>query len=138
MWPFSRFSGAKHPGNRAGLGPRGEKIARRFLKRRGLKILGCNFRCPAGEADLIALDKSTRRTNGAETIVFVEVKTRSSDFHTDPASAVDAPKRARMKKIAEYYLAAHEADDLPVRFDIVAIVCNEGCKPKIDYIPDAF
>jgi len=61
------------------LGDRGEALARRFLKKAGLQILATNYRCPAGEIDIIALDPSTRQTPaGAETIVFVEVKTRSA------------------------------------------------------------
>jgi len=131
MWPF----GAP---DKSGLGQRGEKAARRFLRRTGLKILARNYRCPVGEIDLIALDTSTRSRLGAETIAFVEVKTRSSDDYTDPASAVDAEKRRRLKKVADYYVNTHDADDLNVRFDIVSIVAREDQKPQVRYIPDAF
>lgn len=129
MWPFGRHEG---------LGSRGEALARRFLKRRGLKILARNYRCPAGEIDLIALDASTRRSAGAETIAFVEVKTRSSDRYTDPEAAVDAEKRRRLKKVAETYLAARDAGGLNVRFDVVAVVARPGEKPQVRHIPDAF
>ena len=120
------------------LGPRGEKLALRFCKRRGLKLLARNYRCPVGEADLILLDVSTRRRNGAETIAFVEVKTRSSNRYTDPQAAVNAEKRRRLRKVAEYYLAERGAEGFNVRFDIVAIVARDGETPEIDYIPDAF
>ncbi len=131
MWPFGR-------NDRLPLGKRGESIARKHLKRRGLKILARNYRCPRGEVDIIALDASTRTEMGAETISFVEVKTRSSDRYTAPASAVNADKQRRIRKVADYYLARHAADELNVRFDIVSIVLRDGEKPEVKHIPGAF
>ena len=131
MWPFA------HRG-RQPLGRRGEKLARRFLSRRGLKILARNYRCPRGEVDLIALDTSTRRQSGAQTICFVEVKTRTSDRYTDPESAVNADKQRHIRNAADYYLAAHDAKDFNVRFDIVSIVLREEAEPQIKHIADAF
>ncbi len=140
MWPFRTFRRAsgQSDGNRHDLGPRGEKIARRFLRKAGLKILAHNYRCPEGEADLIVLDTSTRRTLGAETIAFVEVKTRSCGRYTDPQSAVDADKRRRLRNVAGYYLAARGGRAFNVRFDIVAIVLGEAGPPRIEHIQDAF
>ncbi len=129
MWPFP---------DKSGLGQRGEILARRFLKRRGLKILATNYRCPAGEIDLIALDPSTRKTLAAETICFVEVKTRTSDRYTEPESAVNADKRRRIAKAARHYLSKHDVEDFNVRFDIVSIVTPDGRKPQIKHIDDAF
>ena len=58
MWPFTRRRGD----DESSLGKTGEKLAAKFLKKRGLKILATNYRCPAGEADLIALDpKETKQ-----------------------------------------------------------------------------
>ena len=131
MWPFG------HRG-RSPLGERGEKTARKFLKQQGLEILAQNYRCPRGEVDLIALDRSTRAQMGAETICFVEVKTRSSDRYTDPESAVDADKQHRVRKAADYYLASRDAEGFNVRFDIVSIVLREGAHPQIRHITDAF
>ncbi len=129
MWPF----GPAKP-----LGQRGEALARRYLKRRGMKILARNFRCPVGEIDLIALDRSTRSRDGAETIAFVEVKARRSDTYTDPAAAVDSRKRGRLRKIAQHYLSRVDAEGFNARFDIVSIVFRDGAKPEVQYIPDAF
>ncbi len=133
MWFFRR--GADVSG---GLGRKGERLALRLLKRRGLKLLARNYRCPAGEIDLIVLDKTADSTCGAETVVFVEVKTRSSDRYTAPEGAVDADKRRRMQKVADYYLNTRRTADLNVRFDIVAVVIRENEKPEIRHIPDAF
>ncbi len=58
---------------------------------------------------------------GVETIAFVEVKTRASDRYVDPDSAVDAGKRRRISKSADYYIAHHEAGEYHVRFDIVSM-----------------
>jgi len=131
MWPFRRR--AQTP-----LGPTGERLAGRFLRRRGMKILARNYRCPAGEADMIVLDATHRRQHGAETIALVEVKTRSTDRYTDPQAAVNDDKRRRLRKVADYYLATHDAEGFNLRFDIVAIVIRSGQKPRIDYIPEAF
>ena len=129
VWPFGRAQP---------LGRRGEGLARRFLQRRGLKILARNYRCPAGEVDLIALDRSTRADLGAETIAFVEVKTRSGSGLAEPQAAVDAHKRRQVQRVADYYLAHHRAAGYAVRFDVVSVVCRPGQKAHIHHIPDAF
>ena len=128
MWPFGRHA-AGEP-----LGRKGEKLARKLLRQKGLKILAANYRCPAGEADIIALDCS----GGAETLAFVEVKTRSSNFYTDPHSAVDADKQRRLRKVAEYYLSSRDTGQMNVRFDVVSIVLREGERPKAEHIANAF
>ncbi len=131
MWPFG-------PKREKSLGARGETLARRYLGRRGLKILARNYRCPRGEIDLIALDRSTRKKIGAETLVFVEVKTRTSDKYTDPESAVDTDKRRRIGRIAEYYLASRKTGEYHVRFDIVSVLVRDDEKPQIRHMLDAF
>ena len=129
---------ARPHGRGHAVGPRGEKLARRFLKKAGLKVLAENFRCPAGEIDLIALDRSTRKGLGAETIVFVEVKTRSSARQTRPEAAVDADKRARIQSAAACYLRRYPTEGYRRRFDVIAVVLPEGAKPEITHIPNAF
>lgn len=128
MWPFTRGKA---------LGPSGEKTAAAFLKRQGLKVLATNYRCPSGEADIIALQGPTRECP-AQTIVFVEVKTRSSDRYTDPSSAVDSEKQRRIRKTAKYYLNTRPSEGYNVRFDIVSVVMRPGEKPRVEHIVDAF
>jgi putative endonuclease len=120
------------------LGVRGEKLARRHLKRRGMKILANNFRARGGEVDIIALDPGTRAEMSAETICFIEVKTRTSDRYTDPASAVDNDKRRRLRKAAAQYLASKPTDGYATRYDIVSVVIPPGGKPRIEHITGAF
>jgi putative endonuclease len=129
MWPFSLW---RRRGE--GLGRRGERLAARELRRAGLSILGRDYRCPAGEIDLIALDSSTR----PPTIVFVEVKARADDSYTAPEGAVDADKQQRLRRAARYYIAARGAQQYAVRFDVIAVVAPPGDKPRITHFRDAF
>ena len=122
MWPFRRTEQ---------IGRRGERLAARALRRSaGCRILARNYRCPAGEADLIAL--------AGDTIVLAEVKTRSGDAYIAPAAAVDARKRQRYRNVARYYLHRTGRSDLPVRFDVITVVLRPGAKPQVRHIPNAF
>ena len=126
MWPFRRGESA---------GRRGERLAVRALRRAGHNILARNYRCPAGEADVISLDRSAEL---GETIVFAEVKTRSGGALANPESAVDREKRKRLVRVARYYLAHHDTADRPVRFDVISVILHHDAKPEITHIPDAF
>ncbi|MCD4825033.1 MAG: YraN family protein [Phycisphaerae bacterium] len=145
MWPFRRkgktppardnhdHSGASGTSeNSSALGLRGEKLAARHLRRADMKILATNYRCPGGEIDIIALDKS------ADAIVFVEVKTRSADTHTAPESAVNADKQRRLRKAGQFYLGTHNTQNRPARFDVVSIVIRPTETPDIRHIVEAF
>ena len=113
------------------LGRRGERAARRFLrKKRGHRILAANYACHIGEIDLITLD--------GDTIVFVEVKTRSSDERSQPFEAVGWQKRRRIEMAARYYLTQTRAQDLPCRFDVVSIVWPAKGSPTIEHFENAF
>ncbi len=116
--------------DRAGLGRSGEQQAAAHLKGLGYRIVTCNYRCPLGELDVIALD--------GKTIVFVEVKTRSDDRLADPQDAVTPAKRRHMRNTAEFFLRQTQSQGRDWRFDIVAIVAEPGVKPRIVHYPDAF
>lgn len=147
MWPFRPRSASPRGAAPAGgslrdqagrLGRHGERLARTFLRQLGLKVLAANYRCPAGEADLIALDASTCKTLGCETLVFVEVKTRSPGQLATPRSAVDEAKRDQMRKVARYYQSVRSAQDLALRFDVIAIVVQADGQAEIEHVPGAF
>lgn len=107
------------------LGKKGERLVAEYLQKQGCKILKRNYRTPFGEADIVAED-------GNE-IVFVEVKTRSSDSFGQPREAVGKNKQNRYRKIAEcYWLSTGEEPN--ARFD-VAEVFADG---RIEYIKNAF
>ena len=75
------------------LGTEGERIAERYLKKKGFTILERNYRCPIGELDLIVLDRRV--------VVFVEVKTRSDGRFGSPLESVHRHKQKRMIKAAQ-------------------------------------
>ena len=103
------------------LGRHGERKASAYLKKQGYRILGTNFRCKAGEVDIIAADH--------ETLVFVEVKTRSSDKFGTPQEAVTAAKLRTLRQVAHYYLRETDAPNtIPVRYDILALTIDQNTR----------
>ncbi len=110
------------------LGRSGEDRAARHLANLGYRVLERNYSTKQGEIDLIALDR--------ETIVFVEVKTRTSDAYGAPELAVDQRKQERMVKAALGYLKQKRLYHLSCRFDVVAI--SGGKEAKVEIIRDAF
>lgn len=99
------------------LGREGEELAAEHVKGLGWRVLARNWRCRYGELDLVAED--------GRTLVFIEVKARSTRRRGAPEEAVDAAKQARLSRIAAAYLAAHGASDRPCRFDVVAVEAGE-------------
>jgi putative endonuclease len=113
------------------LGRRGEDAAARFLKRLGYKILARGSRLPTGELDLVALD--------GRTIVFVEVKTRTSADVGHPAEAVDSVKQRKLTRLAVTFLKRHNLLEYPARFDVVAITWPDNrARPVIEHFKSAF
>ena len=110
------------------LGRTGEDLAAKHLVARGYVILERNYRAPYGEIDLIALD--------AGTVVFVEVKTRTTEAYGAPELAVDLRKQERMVKAALGYLKHKKLHQMPCRFDVVAISGAES--GKVELIQNAF
>ena len=114
---------------RKALGAAGEKVAERFLRRQRYTIVDRNYRTPAGEIDLVALD--------GQTVVFVEVKTRTGTAHGSPFDAVDGRKQRQIIRAARHFLAAKRLLDRPARFDVVG-VWWEGDAPRCELIRNAF
>lgn len=121
----------EHSDGGESLGRRGEAAAAKFLKQLGYRILERGYDSPLGEIDIIAID--------GRTIVFVEVKTRSSSGAGHPADAVDATKRRRMTQAALAYLKAHDLLQTPARFDVVAVTWRDVNEPPvIEHFQNAF
>ncbi|MGA2955899.1 MAG: YraN family protein [Thermodesulfobacteriota bacterium] len=114
---------------RLSLGKKGEELAIGQLKALKYKILERNFKCPLGEIDIIARDKST--------LVFVEVKTRATRDFGGPAAAVDWRKQRQLSKVALTYLNKKKLSNVPARFDVVAVELISPF-PRIEVIPNAF
>lgn len=110
----------------------GELAAKKFLRRRGLKFLVANFRSPRGEIDLVFRD--------GDCLVFVEVKTRSSEDWTRPAAAVDARKRRLLSQTAFDYLKLLGDPHVAIRFDIVEVLLDETRSRlrEVRHLPNTF
>lgn len=126
---FEQYIG-RHSRHNVELGRRGEEAAARYLDRAGLEVLERNWTCPAGEADIIARDGCT--------VVFIEVKTRTGIDKGFPAEAVTPEKRARYEKIAAWYLSKYEYVDVPVRFDVIALIVLSEDRAFMKHYVNAF
>jgi putative endonuclease len=104
----------------------GEKIAEKYLLKKGAKILARNYTIRGGEIDLIA--------EIGETIVFVEVKLRSSDRFGSVYEAIPRSKQRFLSRAAKIYLQTHHLTDRFARFDAI-LIRPDG---KIDHIERAF
>jgi putative endonuclease len=96
----------------------------------GLKFLLANYVARRGEIDLIFRD--------GKSLVFVEVKTRSSEAWTRPAAAVNARKRRLLSLAALEYLRRIKNPQVPVRFDIVEVLLCDGAVREIRHLPNTF
>lgn len=94
-------------------GARAETGAAAALEDAGYRIVERNYRCKAGELDIIARD--------GEVLVFVEVRSRADGEHGDAAEMVTATKRRQVARVAQHYLSLVRPDHDRVRFDVVAI-----------------
>ena len=113
------------------LGTRGERLAARHLRRRGFKILYRNFRGrQGGEIDLICRD--------GDTLVFVEVKTRTREDFGRPLEAVNRQKQRRLSLGGLAWLRLLGNPDILFRFDVVEVMMAEAAPPRIELIRNAF
>ncbi|RMG65957.1 MAG: YraN family protein [Bacteroidetes bacterium] len=114
------------------LGKQGEDLACQFMEAKGYHILDRNYRFERAEIDIAAL-----RLDPPE-LVFIEVKTRSSEEWGYPEASVTPAKQALIFKAADSYLYEKQMDTVPVRFDIIAINMQNPEHPLIHHIEDAF
>lgn len=99
---------------RQALGAHGESLAARWYVEHGYEVLARNWRCRDGELDLVV-----RRNR---TIVFCEVKTRSSTAYGTPAEAVTHAKRQRIRRLAARWLEESPVRPSQIRFDVAAVL----------------
>ncbi len=123
------FTGKERP-EHLRRGELGERAAKKFLQKAGLKFLAANFRSARGEIDLVFRDD--------DCLVFVEVKTRSSEEWSRPADAVDARKKKLLSQTALDYLKLLKNPEVKFRFDIVEILLAEGAVREIRHLPNTF
>ena len=125
----SRFSPSRPDHLR--LGTRGEKLACRFLRRNGYKVLHRNFRGrTGGEIDIVCRDR--------DALVFVEVKTRTREDFGRPFDAVDRTKQKRIARGGLAWLRLLGDPDILFRFDVVEVIIAEDAEPRIELLRNAF
>lgn len=110
-------------------GRAGEHLAERSLRRLGYRIVERNYRAAGAEIDLVAMD--------GETLVFVEVKRRGGTGAGAPEEAVNQAKQEKIRRAAEVFVARYHEARRDARFDVIAIVENEG-RSTLRHFKDAF
>lgn len=122
------------------LGKLGEQYAAAYLEQLGYRLVAANFTLPVGrnlrgaivnaEIDLVAYDGNT--------LCFVEVKTRASDWFAPPQVSVDLRKRRQIARAARAYLRVFELEDNPYRFDVVTVLLSDVSSPEINLLRNYF
>lgn len=100
----------------------GEMVAAMYLEKQGFEIVERNFRCRLGEVDIIC-----KKNNQ---IIFVEVKTRTTNNYGAPSEAVNKEKKNKIRKVAALYMMSEKITNYQVKFDVMEISLN--------FIEDAF
>ena len=122
------------------LGKLGEAYAAAYLEQLGYRLVAANFTLPVGrnqrgaivnaELDLIAYDQNT--------LCFIEVKTRASDWFAPPEANIDLRKRRQIARAARAYRQLFELEEQPFRYDVVTIVLPDSESPRIDLLKNYF
>lgn len=118
------------------LGKLGEQYAAAYLDQLGYRLVAANFTLPVGrnlrgavvnaEIDLVAYD--------GDTLCFIEVKTRASDWFAPPQVNVDLRKRRQITRAARVYRQMLGIEDEPHRYDVVTVVLNDASTPQIELL----
>jgi len=113
------------------LGTRGENLACQFLKKNGYKILYRNFKGrTGGQIDVVCRDR--------DTLVFVEVKTRTREDFGRPLDAVNRKKRDRIARGGLAWLRLLDDPDILFRFDVIEVIIAEGEEPRLELLQNVF
>lgn len=114
------------PTDRQVLGAYGEALAARHLIEAGMVLLDRNWRCPAGEIDLVLRD--------GRTLVFAEVKTRSSTAFGTPLEAVGPAKAGRLRRLAAAWMEVHQLRVSEVRLDLVGVLHGRDGVVEVQHV----
>lgn len=111
------------------LGRKGEELAAKHLEKHGYKIIERNYRIRGGEIDLVALQGNT--------LVFIEVKTRTSHKFGLPEESITRHKLKFLERAALFYRASRKNLPLAERIDVVTVDFTDSNQPKINLIKNA-
>jgi len=107
-----------------------EQLACDYLIENGLKLIKRNYRCRFGEIDLVMQQNNV--------LVFIEVRSRKKNTQVDAITSVDGFKQQKLIRSAEYYLQQNRVhQDIPARFDVIAVTHQSLENPTIDWIQNA-
>src|SRR5690242_16867961 len=122
------------------LGKLGEAYAAAYLEQLGYRLVAANFTLPVGrnlrgavvnaEIDLVAYD--------ANTLCFIEVKTRASDWFAPPQANIDRRKRRQIARAAREYRQLFAVEEQSYRFDVVTVVLSEPDSPQLELLKNYF
>jgi putative endonuclease len=115
---------------RGALGRRGEEAALARYRAAGYSLLARNWRCPAGELDLVL------RRGGV--VVFCEMKTRAGGAFGGGHEAVTWRKQRKLRQLAELFLGGLRTFPAAVRFDVASVLARPGTRPAVEVFEDAF
>jgi putative endonuclease len=111
------------------VGEEAERLAQRFLEKKGLTLINRNYHCRRGEIDLIMRDGNF--------LVFIEVRYRKNDIYGSAAESVTKQKQRRLLASAGYYLQNEKLyENISCRFDVITV--SGQYNPQIKWIKDAF
>ncbi|HEY3531058.1 MAG TPA: YraN family protein [Nocardioides sp.] len=114
-------------GRRQALGRYGESVAARHLADQGMVVLDRNWRCEAGEIDLVLRDGAV--------LVVCEVKTRTSDAYGTPHEAITPDKLDRLKRLGALWAEAHQVRPAETRIDLVAVHKAQRGAAAVEHVP---
>jgi putative endonuclease len=124
----------------AQLGKLGEQYAAAYLEQLGYRLVAANFTLPVGrnlrgavvnaEIDLVAYDH--------DTLCFIEVKTRASDWFAPPQASIDLRKQRQIARAAREYRRLFDLEDDPYRFDVVTVLFSDPTAPRVDLLRNYF
>lgn len=113
------------------LGRQGEDAATQYLENNNYQVLCRNYSCRLGEIDIVACER--------DVIVFVEVRSRSSNDYGLPQESVTSRKKMKLRQLAWHYLKSVGKTNASCRFDVIAVLFNgEGRVKKLEHIENAF
>lgn len=112
--------------SRMELGRWGEQLAAEHLVQDGITVIARNWRCRAGELDIVGRE--------GETIVFCEVKTRRATNYGAPVEAITRRKAARLRRLAGCWLAEHTPRARAIRLDVLTVLASPGEPVRLDHL----
>jgi putative endonuclease len=102
---------------RAEIGALGERHAARMLRAKGYRLIEANARVTNGEIDLIC--------SRGDTLIFVEVRTRTSETFITPGESVNESKQKRIVRAARRYMKIKKIDETPIQYDVVEVIATK-------------